>query len=307
MDEEITVQRKRVVCRGIQKSIGLPIPLKPHQVTRTWAIQSISICKSTAEKKWLWASGLNRLIQCMSSPWEMRQSWSVISLAPAVLYFQGRHRSTTMRCRVVLALEPPSLPLTWCCSFTPTTFSPLRWTSLPGGVSGFPPFGHLFYSGLAGSRYLLEKKTSERNLSVGSLHALGWSSCLALSNQRACVGPYCFTGRPRPIGTSFSVGVHGALSLICIFLVWDSRSTGSSLRARPGWLLSKPLSPAKLPVSYPSFLSSPGTNFDPTDFCHLRRRTNLLICLITVFGLNVLIILLVSIQFVQLRIMICWL
>ena len=57
--------------------------------------------------------------------------------------------------------------------------------------------------------------TSERNLSVGSLHAsvlcftrfhqvLGWSSCLALSNQQACVGPYYFTGRPRPLGTSFS-------------------------------------------------------------------------------------------------------
>ena len=36
-----------------------------------------------------------------------------------------------------------------------------------------------------------------------------------------------------------------------------------------------PLSPAKLPVSYPFFLSSPGTNFDLTDFCHLRRRFNL--------------------------------
>ena len=61
------------------------------------------------------------------------------------------------------------------------------------------------------------RRTSERNLSVGSLHAfvlcftrfhqvLGWSSCLALSNQQACVRPYCFTGRPRPIGTSFSTG-----------------------------------------------------------------------------------------------------
>ena len=61
------------------------------------------------------------------------------------------------------------------------------------------------------------RRTSERNLSVGSLHApvlcftrfqqvLGWSSCLALSNQRACVRPYCFTGRPRPLGTSFSTG-----------------------------------------------------------------------------------------------------
>ena len=61
------------------------------------------------------------------------------------------------------------------------------------------------------------RRTSERNLSVGSLRALvlcftrfhqvlGWSSCLALSNQQACVRPYCFTGRPRPLGTSFSTG-----------------------------------------------------------------------------------------------------
>ena len=47
-----------------------------------------------------------------------------------------------------------------------------------------------------------------------------------------------------------------------------------------------PLSPAKLPVSYPFFLSSPCTDFDPTDVCHLRRRFNLLICLFAIFGLN---------------------
>ena len=40
-----------------------------------------------------------------------------------------------------------------------------------------------------------------------------------------------------------------------------------------------PLSPAKLPVSHPFFLSSPGTNFDFSDCCHQQRRSNLLICL----------------------------
>ena len=61
------------------------------------------------------------------------------------------------------------------------------------------------------------RRTSERILSVGSLHApvfcftrfhqvLGWSSCLALSNQQACVRPCCFTGRPRPLGTGFFNG-----------------------------------------------------------------------------------------------------
>ena len=55
------------------------------------------------------------------------------------------------------------------------------------------------------------------DLSVGSLHdlvfcftrfhkVLGWSSCLALSNQQACVRPCCFTGRPRPLGTGFFNG-----------------------------------------------------------------------------------------------------
>ena len=66
------------------------------------------------------------------------------------------------------------------------------------------------------------RRTSERILSVGSLHAhvfcftrfhqvLGWSSCLALSNQQACVRPCCFTGRPRPLGTGFGKWVHGAV------------------------------------------------------------------------------------------------
>ena len=73
-----------------------------------------------------------------------------------------------------------------------------------------------FYSGLAGPLYLLEKNT-KRILSVGSLHALvlcltrfhqvlGWSSCLALSNQQGCVRTDYFTGRLRSIGTSFSTG-----------------------------------------------------------------------------------------------------
>ena len=141
------------------------------------------------------------------------------------------------------------------------------------------------------------RRTSERNLSVGSLHAsvlcftrfhqvLGWSSCLALSNQQACVRPYCFTGRPRPLGMSFSTG-----SMVLSF--W---SAPSSMRFLPYGFLATgsprltaflaPLSPAKLPVSYPFFLSSPCTNFVPTDFCHLRRRSNLLICLFAIFGLN---------------------
>ena len=98
--KEIMIERKRVSCGGIQKSIGLPIPLRPHQVTRIFrAIQSISICKSTATKRWLWAIWPEWAHPMCVVTMRKRHSWSVISLARAVLYFQGRHRSTTMRCK----------------------------------------------------------------------------------------------------------------------------------------------------------------------------------------------------------------
>ena len=45
---------------------------------------------------------------------------------------------------------------------------------------------------------------------------LGWSSCLALSNQQACVRPCCFIGRSRPLGTGFLKGSR-CYSLICSF------------------------------------------------------------------------------------------
>ena len=85
-------------------------------------------------------------------------------------------------------------------------------------------------------------RTSERILSVGSLHAhvfcftlfhqvLGWSSCLALSNQQACVRPCCFTGRPRPLGTGFFNGSM-VLSIDLLlpplrFLTYGFLATGS--------------------------------------------------------------------------------
>ena len=72
--------------------------------------------------------------------------------------------------------------------------------------------------------------------------------------------------------------------VFCIFLVWDSCYTGSSLQA-----FQAPLSPTKLLLAIRS--SYPRLNqFWPTDFCHLRRRSNFLICLIAIFGLNLQII-----------------
>ena len=70
-----------------------------------------------------------------------------------------------------------------CCSFLPSSsWADTAWTGdhfraanslgATDCVSSFPPLGQLFYS--------------------GHCKALGWSSCLALSNQQACVRPLLF-------------------------------------------------------------------------------------------------------------------
>ena len=92
---------------------------------------------------------------------------------------------------------------------------PTHWVSLTASLAShlFDDFPTVVWLGLA----TCWRRTSERTLSLGSLHALvscftrfhkvlGWSSCLALSNQQACVRPCCFTGRPRPLGTGFFNG-----------------------------------------------------------------------------------------------------
>ena len=127
-------------------------------------------------------------------------------------------------------------------------------------VSGFPPFGHLIYNGLAGPRYLLEKNIWEDSecwlaawlvlCFTGFHQVLGWSSCLALSNQQAFGRPYCFTGRLRPIGNELSNGSM-VLLLICTFLVGILALRVSRYRLAPVDCACAPLSPAKLPVSYP--------------------------------------------------------
>ena len=86
------------------------------------------------------------------------------------------------------------------------------------------------------------RRTSERNsecllaacfvLCFTRFHkVLGWSSCLALSNQQACVRPYCFIGRPRPLGIGFFNGSM-VLSLDLLlpplrFLTYGFLATGS--------------------------------------------------------------------------------
>ena len=109
-------------------------------------------------------------------------------------------------------------------------------------VSGFPPSLTTFLRWSGWALATCWRRTSERTLSVGSLHALvfcftrfhkvlGWSSCLALSNQQACVRPCCFTGRPRPLGTGFFNGSM-VLSLDLLlpplrFLTYGFLATGS--------------------------------------------------------------------------------
>ena len=92
---------------------------------------------------------------------------------------------------------------------------PTHWVPLTASLAShlFDDFLTVVWLGLA----TCWRRTSERTLSLGSLHALvscftrfykvlGWSSCLALSNQQACVRPCCFTERPRPLGTGFFNG-----------------------------------------------------------------------------------------------------
>ena len=143
------------------------------------------------------------------------------------------------------------------------------------------------------------RRTSERTLRLGSLHALvfcftrfhkvlGWSSCLALSNQQACVRPCCFTGRPRPLGTGFLTGSRCYL-LICSFHLVIPNLRVPRYGLAPVDCFFKLLCHRQsYLLATCSFLSSPCTNFGPTDFCHLRRRSNLfvLICLFAIFGLN---------------------
>ena len=116
------------------------------------------------------------------SPWCLKRVWSPPSAPPFSLHTKsvwvasGRHYSLFF---------PNSLP-SMCCSFHPSsswvatacTGDDFRDASSPGAtdcVSGFPPFGHLFYNGLAGPRYLLEKNIWEDS-ECCSLHALSFVS-----------------------------------------------------------------------------------------------------------------------------------
>ena len=112
-------------------------------------------------------------------------------------------------------------------------------------LSFWTPFSTKVWLGLT----ICWRRTSERNLSVGSLHAL--VPCFTRFHQAGLVKLPCapptnrhaldllFHWTTKATRNEFLYRVHGALSLICTFLDWDSHPTGSSLQARPGWLLFK--------------------------------------------------------------------
>ena len=161
-------------------------------------------------------------IEMAPSAWRLTRVWYPSS-APPSLFF--RRASGLLPEGTTLSSSPfffppcaatlSQVPLGRILHALGMTFAMLtHWVPL---TVWFPTFWTSFLQWSGWASLLAEKRTSERNLSVGSLHApvlcftrfhqvLGWSSCLALSNQQACVRPYCFTGRPRPLGTSFSTG-----------------------------------------------------------------------------------------------------
>ena len=116
------------------------------------------------------------------STWCLKRVWSPPSASPFSLHPKSVWVASW---RYYSLFFPNSLP-SMCCSFRPSssweatacTGDDFRDASSLGAtdcVSGFPPFGHLFYNGLAGPRYLLEKNIWEDS-ECCSLHALSFVS-----------------------------------------------------------------------------------------------------------------------------------
>ena len=154
-------------------------------------------------------------------PWCLKRVWSP-SLAPPSLFFwrasgllfEGTTLSSPPFFLHVLLLSPKFILGGYCThwrSFSRCLLTGCHWLCL-----WFPTFWTTFlrWSGWAS---LLARGEHLRGLWVlarcmlvfcltRSHKVLGWSSCLALSNQQACVRPCFFTGRLRPLGTGFFNG-----------------------------------------------------------------------------------------------------
>ena len=177
------------------------------------------------------------------SPWCLKRVWSTPSAPPFSLHFAQALLGWLLHAlEMIFAMLPHWVPLTLSlASHLLDIFSTMVWLGLA----------------------ICWRRTSERILSVARcmlcplFHAVspspGWSSCLALSNQQACGRPFCFTGRSRPLGTRFSIGSM-------VLSLWSAPSSleipalrVTRYRLAPVDHLLVPLSPAKLPVSYPFF------------------------------------------------------
>ena len=155
-------------------------------------------------------------------PWFLKRVWFP-SLAPPSLFFEERLgfflKALLSLLPIyflhVLLLSHRFLLGGYCMHWSSFFALPTHWAPLTVSLAShlLDNFSTVVWRGLA----TCWRRTSERTLSVGSLHVLvfcftrfhkvlGWSSCLALSNQQACVRPCCFTGRPRPLGTGFFNG-----------------------------------------------------------------------------------------------------
>ena len=171
----------------------------------------------------------------------------------------------------------------------------------------------LFHRGLAGPHYLLEKNIWEIWVSARCIpsslvsrgftcHVLVKFPCDLQPTGMRCVRPYCFTGRPRPLGTCFSTGSM-------VLFPWSAPSSieiptcGFLAAARPGRLLCHRQS--SLLITRLSYLAL--HHFWPHRLLPPTASVNCLICFLQFFGLNVLIFCLLRFSSVQLRIMLCWL
>ena len=238
------------------------------------------------------------------SPWGLKRVWFPSS-APPSLFFR---RASGLLLEGTTLSFPQQFPP--CAAHFSQVFLgrirhaleiifalPPHWVPLTVSLAShlFDNFSTVVWRGLA----TCWRRTSERTLRLGSLHALvfcftrfhkvlGWSSCPVLSNQQACVRPCCFTGRPRPLGTGFLTGSRCYLPSCSFHLVIPNLRVPRYGLAPVDCFYKLLCHRQSYLLATCSFLSSPCTNFGPTDFCHLRRRSNLffLICLFAFFGLN---------------------
>ena len=164
------MERSKVTC-SIQvcwRKLG------PHQEGLLWPSNEVHWTPcwlgsyfSSSSLMWLFYTNSLLTFVIDKLPWCLKRVWFP-SLAPPSLFFEER-----LGCflKALLSLLPHfsflhvlllSPKFYWAdTACTGDDFRDAYSLGATDWVSGFPPFGHLFYSGLAGPRYLLEKNIWE--------------------------------------------------------------------------------------------------------------------------------------------------